>query len=92
MLNKKIFVFLQNDCLNRKGSVVGRCANGFASCCSFLFSCGGSTNLNASEFVNRNYPSFQNDTDTCQVTIEKLPNICQIRLDFDEVKLKKWSN
>lgn len=71
---------LQNDCLSRKGSVVGRCANGYASCCNFKFTCGGETSQNETIFVNKQFPAFENDTNTCQVTIKKLPNVCQIRL------------
>ena len=66
--------------MSRKGSVIGRCANGFAACCSFKFTCGGETNQNDTLFVNRQYPSHENDTNTCQVTIKKLENICQLRL------------
>lgn len=29
----------------------------------------------------------ENGTDTCQVTIEKQPNVCQLRLDFEEFTL-----
>lgn len=71
---------LQNECLNRKGSVIGRCANGFAACCSFKFTCGADTSQNETLFVNRQYPQAENDTNTCQVTIKKMDNICQLRL------------
>src|SRR5699024_5843302 len=53
------FTALQNECLNRKGSVVGRCANGFAACCSFKFTCGAETNQNETLFVNRQYPQAE---------------------------------
>lgn len=74
------YYFIQSECLNRKGAVIGRCANGFAACCSFKFTCGGETNQNETFFVNKQYPSFENETNTCQVTIKKLDNICQLRL------------
>ncbi|KAJ6220059.1 hypothetical protein RDWZM_005871 [Blomia tropicalis] len=79
----------ENECMSRKGSVIGRCANGFAACCSFKFTCGGETNQNDTLFVNRQYPSHENDTNTCQVTIKKLENICQLRLDFEEFSLSQ---
>ena len=37
--------------------------------------------------MNPQYPNGENGTYTCQVTIEKTPNVCQLRLDFDEFKL-----
>lgn len=78
--SRSFFCSTQNECLNRKGSVIGRCANGFAACCSFKFTCGGETNINDTLFVNRQFPGFENETNTCQVTIKKLDNICQLRL------------
>ncbi|XP_054160404.1 uncharacterized protein LOC128958550 [Oppia nitens] len=70
----------ENECLSRKGQVIGRCANGFAACCSFKFTCNGETSQNETLFVNKQYPDFENETNTCQVTIKKLPNVCQLRL------------
>lgn len=37
--------------------------------------------------MNPSYPRGENGTDTCQVTIEKQPNVCQLRLDFEEFTL-----
>jgi hypothetical protein len=37
--------------------------------------------------VNPAYPQSDNGTDTCQVTIEKTPNTCQLRLDFEDFTL-----
>ncbi|KAH9497009.1 uncharacterized protein LOC124494186 [Dermatophagoides farinae] len=79
----------ESECLNRKGAVIGRCANGFAACCSFKFTCGGETNQNETFFVNKQYPGYENETNTCQVTIKKLENICQLRLDFEEFSMSQ---
>lgn len=51
------------------------------------FTCGGKTNQNETTFVNPAYPQGDNGTDTCQVTIEKTPNTCQLRLDFEDFTL-----
>jgi len=51
------------------------------------FTCGGTTSQNETTFVNPNYPRGENGTETCQVTIEKTPNVCQLRLDFEEFTL-----
>lgn len=51
------------------------------------FTCGGKTNQNETTFVNPGYPRGDNGTDTCQVTIEKTPNVCQLRLDFEDFTL-----
>ncbi|KAF7492778.1 hypothetical protein SSS_05421 [Sarcoptes scabiei] len=79
----------ESECLNRRGAVIGRCANGFAACCSLKFTCGGETNLNETIFVNKQHPGYENETNTCQVTIKKLDNICQLRLDFEEFSLSQ---
>lgn len=34
--------------------------------------------------MNPQYPKGENGTDTCQVTIEKANNVCQLRLDFED--------
>ena len=70
----------QNDCLTRQGTPDGTCASGFASCCNFKFTCGGRTKENETIFVNHLYPKTDNGTNTCQVTIDKQPNVCQLRL------------
>lgn len=77
----------EQDCVDRKGTEVNRCANGFGVCCYVSFTCGRSTSNNETEFVNPHYPNGENGTDTCQVTIEKQPNVCQLRLDFLEFSL-----
>ncbi|KAJ6220058.1 hypothetical protein RDWZM_005870 [Blomia tropicalis] len=77
----------QNDCLTRQGTPDGTCASGFASCCNFKFTCGGRTKENETIFVNHLYPKTDNGTNTCQVTIDKQPNVCQLRLDFEEFSL-----
>lgn len=77
----------QNECLGRAGTPDGTCAGGFASCCNFKFTCGGRTKENETIFVNHLYPRTDNGTNTCQVTIDKPPNVCQLRLDFEEFSL-----
>lgn len=77
----------ERDCSTRMGQPIGDCANGFGRCCSFKFTCGGTTNQNETIFVNPSFPRGENGTDTCQVTIEKQPNVCQLRLDFEDFTL-----
>lgn len=75
------------ECSRRAGTNIGTCANGYGTCCSFKFTCGGTTNQNETTFVNPLYPNGENGTDTCQVTIEKANNVCQLRLDFENFAL-----
>src|SRR6218665_3728534 len=83
----------ENECTNRKGTPIGRCANGFAACCSFKFTCGAETAQNETLFVNRQYPRQENETNTCQVTIKKTPDICQLRLgQYSFVRNKHFLN
>lgn len=37
--------------------------------------------------MNPGFPRGDNGTDTCQVTIEKTPTVCQLRLDFEDFTL-----
>ncbi|GFQ98302.1 CUB domain-containing protein, partial [Trichonephila clavata] len=75
------------DCAERGGHSIGVCVNGLAQCCYFKFTCSGVTSRNETVFVNPSYPQGENGTDTCQVTVEKQPNVCQLRLDFEEFSL-----
>ncbi|GFY57234.1 CUB domain-containing protein [Trichonephila inaurata madagascariensis] len=78
-----------NDCERRKGTNIGTCARGLSTCCLSKFTCGDITSQNETVFVNRNYPNQENGTDTCQVTIEKPDNVCQLRLDMHEFFLSE---
>ncbi|XP_022670185.1 uncharacterized protein LOC111254024 isoform X2 [Varroa destructor] len=77
----------QNDCDNRQGVNVGFCADGYGVCCRVSFTCKMTNEKNETEFVNPSYPSGDTGTSTCDVTIEKNSDICQIRLDFIEFSL-----
>lgn len=68
------------DCLARHGTIGGNCVAGVTYCCDLKFTCGGRTNKNGTVFVNQMYPLADNDTNTCQVIIEKQANVCQLRL------------
>lgn len=79
---------LNSECAKKGGqSHEGDCPTNALTCCSFKFTCGGTTGQNETTFVNPSYPRGENGTDTCQVTIEKQPNVCQLRLDFEEFTL-----
>jgi len=75
------------ECTAKGGIGINQCGGGSLTCCSFKFTCGSTTNQNETIFVNNAYPRGENGTDTCQVTIEKQPNVCQLRLDFEEFTL-----
>jgi len=79
----------QEQCTSERGTEVGSCANGFGRCCSFKFTCGQNTTLNETVFVNPSFPKGDNGTNTCQVTVLKQPNVCQLRLDFQEFSLSQ---
>ncbi|XP_023236193.1 uncharacterized protein LOC111635466 [Centruroides sculpturatus] len=76
-----------SECARREGLNMGTCASGLGVCCFLRFTCGGVTTQNNTLFVNPNYPNSENGTDTCQVTVEKQDNVCQLRLDFLEFTL-----
>ncbi|XP_078034170.1 uncharacterized protein LOC144468505 [Augochlora pura] len=72
-----------SECSQRGGVSSGICANGYGVCCIVTVSCGETTNINNTYFVNPNYPSNFDSTESCQLTLVKShPSVCQFRLDF----------
>lgn len=77
------------ECVQRRGVNNGICANGYGVCCFVTVTCGQSTIDNNTYFVNNNYPSSIDGTESCQVTVLKSnPDICQFRLDFDQFMIR----
>ncbi|KAH7643943.1 uncharacterized protein LOC124494190 [Dermatophagoides farinae] len=75
------------DCKTRQGFSVGTCGRSGLVCCNMKFTCGGKTAKNETLFVNPSYPAGENGTNTCQVTIQNNPGVCQLRLDLEEFSL-----
>lgn len=76
------------ECQLRGGIAAGQCAGGYGICCVFIASCGGVARENGTYFVNPNHPETTDGTGSCQLTVLKMhPDICQIRLDFDQFNL-----
>ncbi|KAK2576364.1 hypothetical protein KPH14_005713 [Odynerus spinipes] len=72
-----------SECSQRGGISSGVCANGYGVCCIVMISCGQTSNDNNTYFVNPNYPSSFDGTESCQLTLSKShPDVCQFRLDF----------
>ncbi|XP_047358561.1 uncharacterized protein LOC124952550 isoform X1 [Vespa velutina] len=77
------------ECSQRGGISSGVCANGYGVCCIVMVSCGQMINDNNTYFVNPNYPSTFDGTDSCQLTLLKLhPDVCQFRLDFVQFTIR----
>nr|XP_046468147.1 uncharacterized protein LOC124212301 [Neodiprion pinetum] len=77
------------ECSTRGGVSGGPCANGYGVCCALTAMCGQTTSTNNTYFVNMNYPSTFDGTDSCQLTILKShPDVCQFRLDFDQFNIR----
>ena len=70
----------ENDCRQRGGTGSGQCGRSGLACCTFKFTCSGKTSSNETLFVNPSYPMGENGTNTCQVTIQNAPDVCQLRL------------
>jgi len=73
----------KNECAHRMGIPGGPCAGGFGVCCVFMTSCGGVIRENVSYFVNPNHPEKTDGTGSCQVSVLKSPEVCQLRLDLE---------
>lgn len=87
----------ESDCKARQGYNVGTCGRSGLVCCNQKFTCGGKTAKNETLFVNPSWPLPENGTNTCQVTIQNVPNVCQLRLGklcvaFEYSVLKSFYN
>jgi len=82
--------YTSTECAQYGGVAQGSCAAGFGVCCVLQYNCGSRTNHNSTYFVNNGYPSSFNTIGQCSTTIEKTsPNVCQLRLDFDEMEIQQ---
>ncbi|XP_023314046.1 uncharacterized protein LOC106660253 [Trichogramma pretiosum] len=78
-----------SECAQRGGLSSGLCASGYGVCCIVSVSCGQTTFDNNTYFVNANYPSTFDGTDSCQLTVLKShPDVCQYRLDFVQFSIR----
>lgn len=75
------------DCKGRLGTSSGACGRSGLVCCTFKFTCSGKTSSNETLFVNPSYPLGENGTNTCQVTIQNVPDVCQLRLGVSLMSL-----
>ncbi|XP_076312958.1 uncharacterized protein LOC143226194 [Tachypleus tridentatus] len=80
------------ECKNLGGKERGSCASKFGVCCVFEVGCGGGVQHNNSIILSPGYPSTFTETRRCDITIKKLPNICQVRLDFVKMTLAQPSH
>lgn len=82
--------YTSTECAQFGGTAQGSCAAGFGVCCVLQYNCGSRTNHNSTYFVNNGYPSSFNSIGQCSTTIEKTsPDVCQLRLDFDEMEIQQ---
>eukprot|EP00094_Tigriopus_californicus_P011978 TCALIF_11572-PA protein Name:"Protein of unknown function" AED:0.19 eAED:0.22 QI:148/0.58/0.61/1/0.83/0.84/13/0/679 len=80
--------YSSSDCARLGGSSSGSCASGFGVCCLFTKTCGESTSNNCTYFQNNGYPSTFDNVGSCQLTVNKAnSNVCQLRLDYDNLVL-----
>ncbi|XP_047105568.1 uncharacterized protein LOC124774927 [Schistocerca piceifrons] len=80
--------FTRRECSNYGGIASGTCANSLGCCCVIIRSCGTSSRINCTYFVNPNYPATYTGGTRCTITINKCnSNVCQVRLDFIDFSL-----
>nr|XP_050847063.1 uncharacterized protein LOC127062600 isoform X1 [Vespula vulgaris] len=80
--------FTRRECYNYGGTPSGTCANGLGICCVFQKTCGSTTNINNTYFINPGYPTTYKGGERCTITVNKCnSDICQIRLDFIDFSL-----
>ncbi|XP_043226291.1 uncharacterized protein LOC122383680 [Amphibalanus amphitrite] len=71
------------------GDQRGPCAGGLGVCCVVEKSCRNTTSQKIAYFVNPNYPETDSADQLCDFRLEVTdPDICQVRLDFDEFETR----
>nr|XP_053637601.1 uncharacterized protein LOC128692440 [Cherax quadricarinatus] len=70
------------ECRQLGGVQMGLCANGFGVCCYKEITCGGSSSTNCTYLVSPNFPVTYNEARSCNMTITRMQDVCQLRLDF----------
>ncbi|XP_052741096.1 uncharacterized protein LOC112045699 [Bicyclus anynana] len=79
---------LEIDCHNSGGTPMGKCADGYGTCCVTLFSCDGWSSASVGWLNNPGYPSPSSDRLSCVFVLNKFsPEIKQVRLDFIHFEL-----
>ncbi|XP_022253999.1 uncharacterized protein LOC106469730, partial [Limulus polyphemus] len=84
--------YTENECRRLGGEPSGVCASRYGVCCVFEVTCSGVVQQNNSIIVSPNYPSKFTDSRSCDITINRRPNACQVRLDFTEMTLAQPDN
>ncbi|XP_037085523.1 uncharacterized protein LOC119106035 [Pollicipes pollicipes] len=77
--------YLPDECSQAGGSARGSCAEGYGVCCVFSAGCGEAISRNNTVFRG---PGNLTSPFNCRLTVSKInENICQMRLDFDQLSL-----
>jgi len=84
--------YTESECTAAGGTAAGSCASSFGTCCLFkATTCGGEVAQNNSYLESPMYPAAA-PQGMCMFTIKKCDsNICQYRLDFEDVMLSQPS-
>ena len=83
-----------SECGSTSGQPSGLCHMGRDQslharvCCTYLGHCGYETNHRVSYIRSPNFPKPVSMMSSCPYTINLLPGVCQIRLDFLDLKMK----
>jgi len=86
------------QCGYTNGVYNGLCHQGMDSsahtrvCCVYPSYCGYETNREVTYFKNPGYPSPTTNHKECHFRVNLLPGVCQLRVDFLELKLKPMEN
>ncbi|XP_015116061.1 uncharacterized protein LOC107040478 [Diachasma alloeum] len=80
--------FTKRECSKYGGNPSGSCATNLGVCCTFRKTCGATTNINNTYFVNEGYYSAHTGAERCMITVYPCTtNICQLRIDFLDFNL-----
>ena len=81
---KKGICIETENCVRRMGIPDGLCSDSF-TCCQIESICGKTIRQNGTEIVNDLYPMTTSDSNVCQIMIERVADICQIRIGKNDI-------
>lgn len=76
------------QCQQVGGVPDGSCAANFGVCCTNTYRCGATVLFNNSYFSSADYPNTTASASLCQLTINKLPLVAQIRLELIDFEIE----
>ncbi|CAL4120709.1 unnamed protein product, partial [Meganyctiphanes norvegica] len=74
--------YTKEECQAIGGAEDGSCAMGYGVCCYKAIRCGQESSTNCTYLVSPHWPGTYNQARECTMRIHRMPDTCQLRMDF----------